>query len=40
MALIVDYGGAGERTYRKGDSLVEAFETPHQLSAAMAARAL
>lgn len=28
--LIVDYGGAGERTYRKGDSLVEAFETPHQ----------
>ncbi len=28
--LIVDYGEAGERVYRKGDSLVEAFNTPHQ----------
>jgi quercetin dioxygenase-like cupin family protein len=27
--LIVDYGSAGERVYRKGDSLVEAFEWPH-----------
>ena len=26
----VDCGGAGERTYRKGDSLIEAFETPLQ----------
>ena len=28
--LIVDYGGFGERTYARGESLVEAFETPHQ----------
>ncbi len=28
--LIVDYGEAGERVYRKADSLVEAFNTPHQ----------
>jgi quercetin dioxygenase-like cupin family protein len=28
--LIVDYGEAGERTYSKGDVLVEAFNTPHQ----------
>jgi len=28
--LIVNYGEAGERTYRTGDLLVEAFQTPHQ----------
>ena len=28
--LTVYYGEAGERTYRTGDSLVEAFNTPHQ----------
>jgi len=28
--LTVDYGSAGTRTYRRGDSLVEAFQTPHQ----------
>lgn len=27
--LIVDYGEARERIYKKGDSLVEAFNTPH-----------
>jgi quercetin dioxygenase-like cupin family protein len=28
--LIVDYGSAGERVYRAGDALVEAFDWPHQ----------
>jgi quercetin dioxygenase-like cupin family protein len=28
--LIVDYGSEGERVYRKGDALVEAFDWPHQ----------
>ena len=27
--LVVDYGGHGTRTYRKGDAFVEAFHTPH-----------
>jgi quercetin dioxygenase-like cupin family protein len=27
--IIVDYGSRGTRTYRKGDSFVEAFEWPH-----------
>jgi quercetin dioxygenase-like cupin family protein len=28
--LIVDYGSEGERVYRSGDSLVEAYDWPHQ----------
>ncbi len=28
--LTVNYGEKGERTYHKGDTLVEAFNTPHQ----------
>jgi quercetin dioxygenase-like cupin family protein len=28
--LAVDYGSAGERTYRKGDSLVEAIDWAHR----------
>jgi quercetin dioxygenase-like cupin family protein len=28
--LIVDYGSQGERVYRKGDALVEAYDWPHQ----------
>ena len=28
--LVVDYGSHGSRTYRKGDSFVEAFHTPHE----------
>lgn len=28
--LIVDYGAKGERIYRKGDALIEAFDWPHQ----------
>ena len=28
--LIVDYGSAGEITYRRGDALVEAIDWPHQ----------
>lgn len=27
--LVVDYGSAGERVYRRGDSLVEAIDWPH-----------
>lgn len=27
--LVVDYGVAGERTYRRGDALIEAFDWPH-----------
>jgi hypothetical protein len=27
--LIVDYGSEGERVYRRGDALVEAFDWPH-----------
>jgi quercetin dioxygenase-like cupin family protein len=27
--LRVDYGAAGARTYRKGDALIEAFDSPH-----------
>ena len=28
--LVVDYGSAGERTYRKGDTVVEAIDWPHR----------
>jgi quercetin dioxygenase-like cupin family protein len=28
--LVVDYGSEGERVYRRGDALVEAFDWPHQ----------
>jgi quercetin dioxygenase-like cupin family protein len=28
--LVVDYGAEGERVYRRGDALVEAFDYPHQ----------
>jgi hypothetical protein len=28
--LVVDYGSAGKRTYRRGDSLVEALAWPHR----------
>ncbi|WP_164661665.1 cupin domain-containing protein [Tropicibacter sp. Alg240-R139] len=27
--ITVDYGAAGTRTYRKGDALIEAFNSPH-----------
>jgi len=28
--LVVDYGSEGERVYRRGDALIEAFDWPHQ----------
>jgi len=28
--LVVDYGSEGERVYRKGDALVEAYDWPHR----------
>lgn len=28
--LVVDYGSAGEIVYRRGDTLIEAFDWPHQ----------